>query len=101
MFSVEVVVPHPFVLRIINSESVLTYVWTTISCPSQNYYEPDTPVTPRTTLMEAPKRRRRKRQGGRGEAESHDGGREEKERTSTNTVLTKDLPGFTGSEVRR
>ena len=52
-------------------------------------------------MMEAPKRRRRKRQGGREGTESHDGGREEKERTSTNTVLTKDLPGFTGSEIRR
>ena len=67
----------------------------------QNYYEPDTPVTPGTAVMEAPQRRKRKRQGGRGGTESHDGAAEEKERTSTNTVLTKDLPGFTGSEIRR
>ena len=85
----------------VNGKNIVTYVRTTFCCCSQNYYEPDTPVTPGTAVMEVPKQRKRKRQGGREGTESHDGGREGKERTSTNTVLTKDLPGFTGSEIRR
>lgn len=51
-------------------------------------------------MIEAPQRRRRVR-GGRGGTRSHDGRREERGKTSTNTMVTKDLPGFTGSEIRR